>query len=92
MMALATSDDLFLFNQGVTTQPLLRRQNFTSNIVRVPFRTITSYEVRGPQETTPPGFSQLVLTCGEQVILQPCLARPAAVESLLAQRAVPSAG
>ena len=86
MMALASADDLLLFNRDLTVQSLLRRPNYAANIIRIPIRGITSFELRTPEAATPPYFSQLVLVCDRQVITQPCLIRPDAVEHLLAQQ------
>lgn len=91
MMALVSDDQLLIFNRDLMVQPLLRRPNFAINLVRVPFRAMTSFEVRLPEETSPPTFSQLVITCGRQAIVQPCLSPPHDVAAVLLARGVPPA-
>ena len=90
MMVLASSDDLVIVNRDRAVQPGFRRANYASNILRIPFRLMTSYEVRRPVDTSPPGFSELVITCDRQIIAQPCLTSPDAVEDLLAEHGVPT--
>lgn len=83
MMVLASSDDLVIFNRDIAAKSLFGRSDYAWNLIRIPFRLITSFAIRSPEETSPPSFSQLVVTCGRQVIGQPCLVRPDAVASLL---------
>ena len=90
MMVLASPDDLVIFNRGISAQPLFRRANYASNTITIPFRRMTSFQIRTPEETSPPSFSQLVITCDQQVITQPCLAWPKPVAALLAARGVPA--
>lgn len=91
MMVLASPDDLVIFHRGMAAQPLFRRANYSSALVTIPFRLMTSFEVRRPAQTSPASFSQLVVACGQQVITQPCLARPQAVAALLVAHGVPVA-
>jgi hypothetical protein len=91
MMVLASSDDLVIFNRDVAAKSLFGRSDYAWNLIRVPFRLITSFEVRGPGPASPPGFSQLLLTCDRQVISQPCLTGPDAVSSLLRTHEIPQA-
>lgn len=88
MMVLTTPHDLLLFNRGMAAQPLLRSANYSSNLVRIPFRFMTSYGIRSPEVSTPPRFSELVITCDRQVITQAVLARPDGVADLLAGHGV----
>ncbi len=89
MMALASSDDLVIFNRDVAAKSLFGRSDYAWNLLRIPFRTITSFEIRSPEATSPPSFSQLILTCDRQVVSQPCLVGPDAVATLLRARGVP---
>lgn len=89
MMLLASSDDLVIVNRDVAAKSLFGRSDYAWNLIRIPFRSITSFEVRSPEETSPPSFSQFVLACDRQVIGQPCLVRPDAVATLLRSRGVP---
>jgi hypothetical protein len=90
MMVLASTDDLVIVNRDMAVQPGFRRANYASNILRIPFRLMTSFDIRRPAETSPAGFSQLMITCDRQVITQPCLARPDTVTALLAEHGVPA--
>jgi hypothetical protein len=90
MMVLASTDDLVIVNRDMAAQPRFRRANYASNVLRIPFRLMTSFDVRTPLDTFPAGFSQLVITCDRQVITQPCLYRPDAVANLLSEQGVPA--
>jgi hypothetical protein len=92
MMVLASPDDLVIVNRDMATLSLFRRGNYASNIVRVPFRLMSGFEVRAAGESSPPSFSQLVITCDRQVITQACLVPPDSVAWLLAAHAVPELG
>ncbi len=92
LVVLASGADLVLFNRDLAVQPRFRRANYAYNLIRVPFRRITSFEVRSPLDTSPPGFCQLVLRCREQEIVQPCLTRPDAVAALLDAHGVARTG
>lgn len=90
MMVLASPDDLVIVNRDMATRPRFRRANYASNILRIPFRLMTGFEIRSDGESSSPTFSQLVITCDRQVITQPCLTRPDAVAALLMEHAVPA--
>jgi hypothetical protein len=89
MMALATSDDLMLVNRDVAAKSLFGRGDYAWNLVRIPLRLVTAFEVRSGRPTSPPSFCQLVVTCDRQEIAQPCLVRPDAVVALLRTLEVP---
>lgn len=89
MMVLVSADDLLILNRDMSVQPGFRRANYASNILRIPFRLMTSFDIRGPDDTSPRSFSQLVITCDRQIIRQSCLASPRTVAELLAQHGVP---
>ena len=90
-MILASSEDLVIINRNRTVEPLFRRSNYAYNVTRVPFRRMTSFEIRRPEKTSPPSFTELVLTCHRTVITQAVLTSPDAVADLLAAHGVPSA-
>ena len=68
-MILHTPDDLLIFNRDAATKSLFRRTNYAYNIVRIPFRRMTSFELRHAEPTSPARFSQLELTCDRQRIV-----------------------
>lgn len=88
-MVLASRDDLVIVNRHVETLSLFRRANYASDVIRVPFRLMSTYEIMETPQTTPPGFGQLVVTCDRQVIAQPCLAPLDDVARLLDAHGVP---
>lgn len=90
MMVLASPDDLVIVNRDRAVRPGFRRANYASNIVRIPFRLMTSFDIRRPGVTVPPAFSHLEVTCDRQVISQPCLTSPDAVADLLIDHGVPT--
>lgn len=89
MMALATSDDLVIFNRDMAAKSLFGRGDYAWNLIRIPLRLVTAFEVRDARPTSPPGFSELVVTCDRQEIVQPCLVRPEPVIALLRTLEVP---
>ena len=89
MMILHSPDDLLVFNRTMAARPLFRRANYAVNTIRIPFRLMTSFEIRRPEQTSPPGFSHLVITCDRQVITQAVLQPPEDVADLLSARGVP---
>jgi hypothetical protein len=90
MMVLDSVYDLVIVDRDMPTKPRFRRANYASNVLRIPFRLMTGVEIRWAGESSPPTFSQLVITCGSQVITQPCLVRPDPVRELLTERGVPT--
>ena len=92
MMLLASPDDLVIVDRDMATRPLFRRANYASNIRRIPFRLMTGFSIRRAGGSSPPAFSQLVVTCDRQVISQPCLEPVDAVARLLAEHGVPDQG
>lgn len=89
MMALATPDDLVIFNRDVAAKSLFGRSDYAWNLIRIPLRLVTAFEVRDARPTSPPSFCELVVTCNRQEIVQPFLARPDAVIALLRTLEVP---
>jgi len=88
-MILHTPDELLIFNRDAATRSLFRRTNYAFNIVRVPFRRMTSFELHRAQPASPARFSHLVLTCDRQRIVQAVLTPPDDVADLLSAYGVP---
>ncbi|MHA6523330.1 hypothetical protein [Tessaracoccus sp. G1721] len=87
-MILASSTDLVIIDRNRSVEPLFRRSNYAYNVTRIPFRRITAFEVRRPEQTSPPRFTDLVIACDKAVITQPLLTTPDAVLDLLAAHGV----
>jgi hypothetical protein len=92
MMVLASPDALVIVDRDMATRPLFRRANYASNIVSIPFRVMSGFEIRRGRESSPPTFSELVITCKRQAIRQPFLAVMDAVTALLVDRGVQRVG
>ena len=90
-MILASSVDLVIIDRTRSDQPRFRRSNYAYNVTRIPFRRMTGFEVRSPEKTSPPSFTNLVIRCDKAVITQALLTAPDAVADLLAAHGVPSA-
>jgi len=90
-MILASLRDLVIIDRTRAAEALFRRPNYGYNVTRVPFRRITSYEIRSPEATSPSSFGELVLRCDRAVITQAVLTPPDAVADLLAAHGVTSA-
>lgn len=90
LLLLASADDVVIVNRDIPSRSRFSGANYATNIVTVPVRGVSSYAVLQPEPTTPPRFSTLLLTCGEQVVAQPCLERPDAVVAVLAAAGVPA--
>lgn len=89
MMVLASHHDLIIFNRDMEARPLLRRANYASNIIRLPYRLMSSFEIRRPEPTSPPSFAQLIITCDRQVVRQSSIASFDSVATLLMAHGVP---
>lgn len=92
VMILHTPDDLLIFDRDRPTSSLFRRPNYAANVVRIPFRRMTSFELRRAEAATPSRFSRLVITCDRQRITALVLTPPGAVVELLSAHGVPSGG
>ena len=90
-MFLASPEELVIIDRNRTVEPLFRRSNYAYNVTRIPFRRITAFEIRRPEQTSPPSFTELVITCHRAVITQAVLTAPDAVADLLSAHGVPSA-
>lgn len=90
-MILASSTDLVIIDRNRSVEPLFRRSNYAYNVTRIPFRRVTGFEIRRPEQTSPPRFTELVIACDKAVVTQPVLTSPDAVADLLAAHGVKSA-
>ncbi len=88
LMLLETPTELVIVNRGVATRSRFRWANYASNVLTIPFDTMTSYSVVRPTADPPGQFHRLVIGCERQVVSQPCLVGPDEVATLLAAHGV----
>lgn len=88
LMLLETPTELVIVNRGAASRSRFRWANYASNVLTIPFETMTSYSVVRPTADPPGQFHRLVIGCDRQVVSQPCLVSPDAVATLLAARGV----
>lgn len=89
LMVLASTSHLLVVDRELAVKPRFGRANYATRTLAVPLDGITSFELVVPEPSDPPQFHELVLHCGRQRLVRPCLARPDGVVALLRELGVP---